>query len=239
MENAEYKKMFELEEKHFWFVGKKLDIKLILKRFGVSVRRVADLGCGTGGLMKEIEKESREVVGIDLSREAVKLARKRGLDVGVARIEKTNLASNYFDLVLITDVLYHEGINVDQAIKEAKRILKKSGNLLVTDSAMKVLSGGHDEIYGGARRFSRQELRELLEKQGFEIRYASYLFMWLFPVIYLKRKLLKTRISESDLTMLPNWLNKTALMIMKLESLWLTRFSLPFGSTVLVLGRKQ
>lgn len=238
MERTEYKKMFVLEERHFWFVAKRLFIRTILERFEVKVKRVADLGCGTGGLMKEMEKESSEVVGVDLSEEAVKLARKRGVSVSVARIEKTGLASSSFDLVLITDVLYHEGIEIDKAIEEAKRILKNGGQLLITDSAMKILSGGHDEIYGGTRRFSRQELIGLLKKHGFEIRYASYLFMWLFPIIYIKRKKLKKKISVSDLTMLPNWINMTALMIMKLESLFLKRYLLPFGSSVLVLGRK-
>jgi len=53
MKTQEYKKIFLLEDKHFWFLGKRTLIKILLDQHLPNKNLfILDIGCGTGGLTK-------------------------------------------------------------------------------------------------------------------------------------------------------------------------------------------
>ena len=49
MNFVEYQKMFEIEEKHWWYVGKRKIVSALLKKFISNKKdnRILDIGCGT------------------------------------------------------------------------------------------------------------------------------------------------------------------------------------------------
>jgi len=87
---------------------------------------ILDLGCGDGSLSKRlIEEKGCKVIGLDLSEEAVKLARKNGIDARVGDLEKRlDFESNSFDYVILCDVLEHL-FDPLFSLKEALRVSKK------------------------------------------------------------------------------------------------------------------
>ena len=78
---------------------------------------VLDAGCGNGALSADLSKHCKEVVGIDISEENVKQAKKRAnLDFICADITKYKFKRK-FDAIVLSNVLEH--------IKDRKVFLKK------------------------------------------------------------------------------------------------------------------
>jgi hypothetical protein len=56
--------MFKMEDKHFWFINKKIFVDSILLKYK-SKFNILDLGSGTGGMTKHMQKYG-SVAGIKL-----------------------------------------------------------------------------------------------------------------------------------------------------------------------------
>lgn len=92
-----------------------------------------DLGCGDGGTSgMYLSSHAKVYVGVDISEQAVELARGRGLDARViddAAVLPFDDSS--FDVVVCSEVLEHL-FEPNRAVAEAFRVLRPSGRLLVT-----------------------------------------------------------------------------------------------------------
>jgi SAM-dependent methyltransferase len=236
MQQAEYQKMFELEDKHFYFVAKRFFIKTILEPYRNQIKNILDIGCGTGG-QTETLTDFGKVLAIEPNLLARKLAQSRGLKVIGGKAESLPIFSNKYDLVTFLDVLYHRNIrNPEKAVMQAKRALKKNGFLLITDSAFSWLTSSHDQAMYGSRRFTIGQLKDLLVKQHFVILKISYLYFSLFPLIIIKRLLLKNK--SSDVEPMPAIINYLLIGILWLESILLKWIKFPWGSSVIILAKK-
>ncbi|RKY92666.1 hypothetical protein DRQ15_01710 [candidate division KSB1 bacterium] len=71
--------------------------------------RVLDVGCATGFLLEGIRDHCTwEVFGIEISEWAVKIARTQlGLNVTLGTLEKAEFPDNFFDIILLNDILEH------------------------------------------------------------------------------------------------------------------------------------
>ena len=96
--------------------------------------RVLDVGCGTG-LFGKILKENgaKEVVGIEINKEAAKIAKNRLDRVIIGDIEEINLPFNkeYFDYMVYADILEHL-IDPWSVLKEHYKFLNKDGQIIVS-----------------------------------------------------------------------------------------------------------
>ncbi len=155
MERPEYESMYELEDTHWWFVGRRrLAFSLIEEwiSHGDEVK-ILDVGCGTGGNLQAMARYGR-TFGLDISPIAVDFARRRPLP---RLMQGSGLAlpyaNNTFDVITIFDVLYHRWITDDEdAMRELYRALRPGGWLLITDSALPLLWSSHDELYQARQR---------------------------------------------------------------------------------------
>jgi len=92
--------------------------------------RVLELGCGTGLILERMAAIAKEAVGIDLSERMAQRARKRGLDVRVGSMCELPFADGQFDLTYAFKVLPHVA-DIDTAIREAMRVTRPGGHLLL------------------------------------------------------------------------------------------------------------
>jgi SAM-dependent methyltransferase len=141
-----------------------------------SYRMVLDTGCGSGVASEYLQLKGFQVTGVDLSRNLLTLARKLSpysfFETGDMR--RMYFQSGYFDgLVNIASLLHLEKKDVPKTIKEFNRVLKPGGIFYL--SVKEGLGEGmeNDKRYNGAEKyysyFGKSEIRDLLEKGGFDI----------------------------------------------------------------------
>ena len=120
-----------------------LNPQQILKNVPLKEDMVAcDFGCGSGGWVLPLSKELKAgmVYGIDVLEPAVSALNGRissdkifNIKTMQADVEKgISIKDGYFDLVLMTNLLFQVE-NRDFVMKEAKRVLKSGGMVLVVD----------------------------------------------------------------------------------------------------------
>lgn len=173
----------KVESNHWWWAGRRHLLK-ILSGEDKPVK-ILDVGCGTGQtliFLKSLFPKS-ELFGIDPTPLAIKFAKKHGLKhVRKGRAEKLPYKDAAFDLVLMLDVIEH--IKDDyQAVKEAKRVLRRGGKLIVTTPALSFIWSNHDKNQGHYRRYTRHRLRDLAVANRLKINFVSYFNFFLSPII--------------------------------------------------------
>jgi ubiquinone/menaquinone biosynthesis C-methylase UbiE len=114
---------------------------------------VGDLGCGTGRVVAELAPQVRRVVGVDDSAPMLEAARHATADMDnveliEAPIEAIPLGDQVLDAALLVLVLTYVE-QVEEALAEARRLLKPDGRLMIVD----LLQHADD---GFRRRFGQQ-----------------------------------------------------------------------------------
>jgi len=242
-----YQDFYNLEEKHWWFFGRRRIVFCLLEQYlpHENQLRILDVGCGTGATLKKLE-EYGHATGVDISEEAVKFCRLRGCR-DVHKIDKQNLFfEDYaFDVVVALDVIEH--ISDDcAALSEYYRVTKEDGILLLTVPAYDFLWGAHDEVNYHKRRYVGNELKDKVEKTGFAVEKLTYFNTFLFPFVFLARMNQRVtrmvdggRKPRSDLK-LHHWgVNGILKTIFVLEEPLLKKCDFPYGVSLLCVAKKR
>jgi len=100
----------------------------------INTDAVLDVGCGDGTLIKKID--AGEIVGIDASRTAVaiakrKLKNKKNAIIKLENAEKMRFPKNRFDKIACTEVLEHTS-NPRKVINEIRRVVKRNGLAVIS-----------------------------------------------------------------------------------------------------------
>ena len=241
MEPSFYAEYFEIEDRHWWFVGRR---EVILRVLGAAGARgpVLDVGTGTGTMLRHLERFG-EVQGIDADPEAIRFCHERG-ERRVRHVPPGPLpfAGQEFGLVTALDVVEHIADD-GAALREVARVLEPGGRALLTVPAFPALWGRQDEIAHHVRRYRARDLRALVGGAGLELEKLSYFNTALFaPIaaIRLARRVVPERgelRSDFDLTR-PGRLNAALSRIFAAEAPLVARGRLPVGVSLLALARK-
>jgi ubiquinone/menaquinone biosynthesis C-methylase UbiE len=104
----------------------------------VQNKRILDICTGTGSQAIEFTKNNNTVYGIDLSLDMIRVANKKlknnNLKFLTANATKIPFKNNSFDLISISFGLHEMPLEIIyKAIKDAKRVLKSDGILVIAD----------------------------------------------------------------------------------------------------------
>jgi SAM-dependent methyltransferase len=239
---AEYARMFEAEDAQWWYAGMRaLSFALLDPALPAAGERprLLDAGCGTGGNLVRLAERGR-ALGVDVSVDALSLARTRGVDVARASLLALPFPDGAFDVVTCFDVLYHRWVADDlAATRELVRVLRPGGLLLVRVPALRLLWGAHDEAVHSRARYTRAELRRLLAAAGLVVRRATYCNTILFPLVAARRLLDRvTGRQGSDVAFLPAPLERLFRGALAVEERAVRVLSLPLGTSVVALGQR-
>jgi SAM-dependent methyltransferase len=232
MEEHVYRQLYELEDNHWWFRGRRAVIQAMLARTPLAGQpRILDAGCGTGRNLIEYARLG-EASGIDPSPDAVAFCRARGLDqVKQSGIEQLPFPDAGFDLVTATDVLEH--IAEDRAAaSELRRVTKPGGRLLVTVPAYEWLWSQHDDSHQHQRRYTLRRLRSTLTGAGWRPVLQTYFNSILLAPIALVRSASRDG-ERSDYDLAPGPLNQMLYLPMRTEAAFIARGGrLPAGVSI-------
>jgi len=246
MDLQEYSIMFHVENTHWWYAGMEKITRAFLKKMDVSAstRSVLDAGCGTGSGMSTYLADYGSVVGVDISPIALEFCRKRGLaSLALASVTEIPFPAESFDLVTSFDVLYEQAVPSDTvAINEFFRVLRPNGYILLRLPAYDWLRGQHDVNIHTARRYTISKVKKLFSESGFDLLHISYANTLLFPLALAKRlleRIFPPTSPSSDLSVDIGVFNGIFKKILSSEAPFAANIGLPFGLSVIALGKKQ
>ncbi len=244
MRRSELRRMYELEETYWWFVGRRRLVRRLIHRYAPDREplRILDAGCGSGGTLRALEGVG-QLHGCDVSPAALAMCRERGLcNLRASSVEQLAYPDESFDVVVSCDVLEH--VPDDQAaVDEMVRVLTPGGILVTTVPAHRSLWSEHDEALAHLRRYENEELRSLFEKAGLEVLRFTHAVSVAIPAILVYRALRRiTRRRDGEkktaLVELPTPINTMLIGFLGLESRLMNLFPLPFGASLVAVCKK-
>lgn len=151
-------------------------LKLLRVREG---KRLLDVACGGGFLLKAAEKRGLITYGIDISPAALSIAKKYATRSRIFIGDAENLPwkNNFFDYVTCLGSLEHF-LHPDKGVREIARVLKKSGkaclvlpNIYFIRYIWDILKGGAGPQRGQAleRLATMEEWKNPIESNGLDI----------------------------------------------------------------------
>ena len=142
---------------------------------------VIDLGTGTGFLLPYLSEIATKVVGIDNSREMLKIAKNnlktlkiKNVRLKYGCIEKLPVENNFYNAAFANMVLHHSAKPI-LAIKEIHRILKKNGKVVIIDLLKHNVDEMREKMGDLWLGFDTNEIRNWLNEAGFRnVKYTIY-----------------------------------------------------------------
>lgn len=144
--------------------------KEIARELGKGAGIVVDLGCGTGELSALISAQARRIIGVDQSTKVLDLARKEcpSGDFRLGELEHLPLKNEEADAVVASMVLHHLPDPLT-GLREANRVLRKNGALVVADLKQHEDEEAQKELADFWPGFEKSRLETMIRDSGFEI----------------------------------------------------------------------
>ena len=138
----------------------------------VAGKKVLDAACGSGYGTKILAEDAGEVVGMDISSEAIAYARNEYMQSNtryvVGSVEKLPFEDQVFDVIVSFETIEHVNETIQNAfLNEIKRVLKEDGILIMSTPNKKKFTderGGKLSKYH-VKEFYVEEFRDFLNKQ--------------------------------------------------------------------------
>jgi SAM-dependent methyltransferase len=189
-----YESLVAVEDRHFWFRARNRAIVAAFESLKHELRpgyRVLEVGCGTGNVLRELQKTAvgGNVIGMDVHPEGLLYAQHR---LNSALLICADLArtpfSTRFEIVGLFDVLEH--IEDDMAaLRNLRSLLTVQGALLITVPADQRLWSYFDTASHHQRRYEARELNEKLVAAGYNVEYLTPYMSVLHPILWAARRL--------------------------------------------------
>ena len=208
--------------------------------------KLFDLGSGWGHFLYTGKQLGYEVSGIEISNTAYEYATEE-LKLPVEHINffDMEIPKKAYDLITMWDVLEHIP-DADEVIKRCNVMLKDGGYVVIQvpqiDSffAKKLQENWHMISYGHVNYFSKETIKKLFEKYGFEVKKIKSSFEFKLFLMYV---LGRNKKSEADRQ---EYFNKTAqkpmwmlkIMVIGHDIIYNIMSSLGIGDEMMVVAKK-
>lgn len=199
---------------------------------------VLDIGCGDALLLPALE-EFGSPEGVEVDAGIVAPTGRYADRIYLGPFDTSFRPDRRYALITMLDVLEHL-TKPDEALRHAMSLLRDDGLILITVPAFRALWTSHDDFNHHQTRYTKRTFFQLAKACGLEIHETHYFFHWTCAVKLLLR--LKERIFPSQprpAHVPPEFLNRLCLQLCWAEQLTLGRLPVPFGSSLLIVGRRQ
>jgi SAM-dependent methyltransferase len=129
---------------------------------------VLEVGCGDGRITSLLVGKPKVLVAIDPDVMNIRKAQQyvTGVDFRNGSGENLEFSNNVFDLVIFTLSLHHQ--DSELAIREAQRVLKVGGNILIIEP---IIDGEVEQVFALVHNENQEKLivQQSIEKSGLKI----------------------------------------------------------------------
>ena len=159
----------------------KADLEYIDKFLNMCNKKILDLGCGMGHYSKYIKNKGVEVVGVDFSKEMLKIAKENGPDIKFIKSDIRKLSRDLdknleqgFDGVLIAYVIHHlSKEETKECLINLKKYLVKNAKLLILfregNRTLKEVEPFNPKFSYIIKEYEKKEITELLNECGYDV----------------------------------------------------------------------
>ncbi len=180
----------------------------LLAHLSLADKTVLEIGCGNGVYTLSLAKLAQRAIGIDIARDALREARedavgfKANTEFAIANAECLPFSDSCCDVVMIIEALEHIQ-NPEIALKEAERVLKNKGYLVVSVPnrlyplemhyiriGKTIIRGFYGQVpffswaprfirkrFQTARIYTKKEITKIVEENGFvacQVQYSAF-----------------------------------------------------------------
>jgi len=195
----------EQEIKHWWIATRFQYIDKTIEQLlfqGKQNLKILELGCGSGQNLYYLRKHSTysksisQINGVDPFLPVGYKADWLGVNDSIGQVLPTQ---EKFDLILAMDVLEHIE-NPQQLLNTWIPYLDNNGILLVSVPAFMSLWSYQDVHLGHFRRYTKNSVLQLFEQTKLRPLRICYAFSFIFPLVWLIRKVInRNQIGSDDL----------------------------------------
>lgn len=243
---SRYEALARIEPHNFWFTARNALITRALRRHFPDAKTFLEVGCGTGFVLSEIERQFPQLTlyGSEINSGGLAFAAGRAKRATLFQMDARHIPfRDELDVIGAFDVIEH--IEEDEAVlAEMHDAVRAGGGLLLTVPQHPRLWSTHDDVAHHKRRYTRNELVTKVENAGFEVLRTTGFVSLLLPAMLAHRKLFGSRNKKPDTfgaeagLHVGGVLNGVLSTVMTVER-GLTRVaSLPFGGSLLLVGRR-
>lgn len=151
-------------EEELW-VSLEASTREYIQRYVAKGSRILDVGVGLGRLLEPLTEYER--YGVDISLDYLTIAKQRGIEVALAKIEELPYAPGFFDAIVVCDVLEHV-FDLNFCCEKILSCLRPGGVLIVRVPFKEDLTAYLDEKlpyeFIHLRNFDEGSLRLLFQK---------------------------------------------------------------------------
>ncbi len=143
-----------MAEKHF-YEQKQFTFKYLLPYFQKNIpnfqeKKVLEVGCAEGGLLKALHEIGMAVVGLELNSDRAEIAKEKNpsLNIFVGDITDPQLSAKInetFDLIIMREVIEHVS-DKNYAFKNLNKLLNNNGYLFISFPPKRSPFAGHQQI---------------------------------------------------------------------------------------------
>ena len=234
---VEYRTLYQ---NHWWWRGREEEILRRLESLwgDSNGKQILDVGCGDGLLFDKLQRFG-SVTGVEADENTLTANGKWRDQIVCSPFDSSFQPGRCYDAILMLDILEHMP-DPDEALRHAKSLLAPNGVLLATVPAFMSLWTSHDDLNHHEIRYTKKTFLPLFESAGLVSQESTYLFHWTCPA-----KLL-IRLKEVLVGAVPRppqiparWMNQLFLWLTRLEQATVSRWRMPFGSSLLVLAGRD
>lgn len=153
----------------------------LIEKFVSQKGKVLDVGCNIGTFLEVAKNAGWDCYGLDINRSVKEECERKGISISISALEKAKFPHQFFDVIILNDVLEHT-TTPTAMIAAANKLLKKDGILFVVTPNIESVTfrclgrhWHHLKPNEHLTYFSRKTMRLLLKPSDFQILYQKNL----------------------------------------------------------------
>jgi SAM-dependent methyltransferase len=187
-------------EKHFWNYARNRIIERVLRRISAKTSAgatlVLDVGCGPGIVVDYLRRAGLDCHGVELGHPQLRPGLEGHVTIGLDATQLPLALREQVAAILLLDVVEHiedPGAFLQTLLSAFPRL----AHVVMTVPARMELWSNYDEFYGHFLRYSRRTLLLLADTAGLRPLELKYIFIGLYPVMWLLSRFVGKRSLEA------------------------------------------